>query len=68
MTACGCGASHYRREKRSWWMRSAWTRKLYRCLACNSMLLLPESEVLTRRARERAKLDRRRATVAFGRS
>lgn len=49
-------------------MRPAWTRKLYRCLVCNSMLLLPESDVLTWRAKERAKQDRRRATVALGRS
>ena len=63
LTDCSCGAAHYRREKRSWWMKPAWTRRLYHCLACDAVMLLPESEVLIRRAEERAQDERRRAVV-----
>ncbi len=41
LTACDCNAVSYRRMRRHWWMRVAWTRRLYRCYACDRVLLIP---------------------------
>ena len=42
LTACDCNAASYRRIRRRWWMRLAWTRRLYRCYSCDRMLLIPD--------------------------
>jgi hypothetical protein len=41
LTACDCNAASYRRIRRQWWMRVVWTRRLYRCYACDRKLLIP---------------------------
>jgi hypothetical protein len=41
LTACDCNAASYRRIRRQWWMRVAWTRRLYRCYSCDGILLIP---------------------------
>lgn len=40
-TACDCRAEHYRRVRRSGWMRLVSSRRLYHCLACEAMLFIP---------------------------
>lgn len=45
LTHCACQGDYYRREPRTWWMKLLWTHGLYRCYACDAMLLLPRSDV-----------------------
>jgi hypothetical protein len=54
LTACQCRAEHYQRAQRKLWMRLVWSRRLYHCQACDEMLLIPPTEVLFRRAEEKA--------------
>lgn len=39
-TACECRAEHYRRVRRSAWMRIFSARRLYRCLGCDETLFI----------------------------
>ena len=48
LTACDCRAAYYARIKRSAWMRLAVGRKLYRCHACQALMLLDPSTVAAR--------------------
>lgn len=46
LTACDCPAEYYRRDHRSWWMKLAGSaRRLYRCYGCDTLMLLPATEV-----------------------
>lgn len=40
LTACDCGAAHYRRVKRKAWMHLLVGRRLYHCHACDAFMLL----------------------------
>lgn len=44
LSACQCNAASYRRVRRQWWMRVVWTRRLYRCYACDRLLLISAGE------------------------
>ena len=48
LTACDCRAGHYARVKRSVWMRLAVGRRLYRCHACEALMLLDPATVAAR--------------------
>ncbi len=52
--ACNCPAENYQRAQRKWWMRPLWNRRLYHCQACDEMLFIAPTEVLFRRAEEKA--------------
>ena len=39
-TACGCLPVYYQRERRSAWMKLIDSRRLYRCVACESLLFI----------------------------
>jgi hypothetical protein len=41
-TPCECRAEHYRRVRRSGWMRLISSRRLYHCLACEATLFIPK--------------------------
>lgn len=45
LTACTCRAEHYQRRERAWWMKAIWRRGLYRCYACDAMMLIPNRSV-----------------------
>jgi len=53
-TACTCLADNYQRAQRKWWMRPVFSRRLYHCQACGEMLFIAPTEVLFRRAEEKA--------------
>lgn len=41
LNACECRAEHYRRVRRSKWMRALFpARRLYHCLGCNEILFI----------------------------
>ena len=41
ITACDCRAEHYRRVRRSGWMRALFpSRRLYHCLGCDETLFI----------------------------
>lgn len=44
LTACDCRAEHYRRVRRSAWMRLVSSRRLYHCLACEATLFIPRTD------------------------
>ncbi len=48
LSACDCRAAYYSRAKRSPWMRLALGRKLYRCHACEALMLLDPADVRER--------------------
>ncbi|HVE53620.1 MAG TPA: hypothetical protein VNB23_09585 [Ramlibacter sp.] len=52
LSACDCRAAYYARAKRSAWMRVAFGRKLYRCHACQALMLLDPHDVSLRRDAE----------------
>ena len=52
LTPCDCRAAYYARVKRSPWMHLAFGRKLYRCHACEALMLLDPSDVTVRRNTE----------------
>jgi predicted SprT family Zn-dependent metalloprotease len=39
---CGCDQHYRKRQRRSWWMRLFWSRRLYLCKDCRQYLLIPE--------------------------
>jgi len=41
LTACDCPVEHYRRIRRSGWMRVLKSRRFYHCLACEAKLFIP---------------------------
>lgn len=48
LSACACRAEHYRRVRRSMWMRALFpARRLYHCLGCNEVLFI--APVMTER-------------------
>ena len=53
-SACNCRAENYQRVQRQWWMRPVWNRRLYHCQACGEALFIAPTEVLFRRAEEKA--------------
>jgi hypothetical protein len=53
-SACEDRAQNYQRVQRRWWMRPVWSRRLYHCQACSELLFIPPTEVLFRRAEEKA--------------
>jgi hypothetical protein len=53
-SACDDRAENYQRVQRRWWMRVVFNRRLYHCQACRQFLLIPPTEVLFRRAEEKA--------------
>lgn len=61
-TACDCGAEYYRRGQRAWWMKAMWTRRLFRCYACDAEMMLPPEEVALMLERQRRR-SRRGATA-----
>ena len=48
LTACDCPAEHYRRIRRSGWMRLVKSRRLYHCLACEAKLFIYPKEAGSR--------------------
>jgi hypothetical protein len=52
--ACDDRAENYQRVQRRWWMRPVWRRRLYHCQACRELLFIAPTEVLFRRAEEKA--------------
>ena len=70
LTACGCGAQHYRRGQRAWWMKLLRARRLYHCYSCDETMLISPDEVAQRLARHERKARRasRRADMALERS
>lgn len=44
LTACACRPEHYRRVRRSGWMRLFSSRRLYHCMACEAMLFIPRKD------------------------
>lgn len=54
LNACNCLAENYQRAQRKLWMRPVWSRRLYHCQACGELLFIPPTEVLFRRAEEKA--------------
>ena len=54
LNACSCRAENYQRAQRKLWMRLVWSRRLYHCQACGELLFIPPTEVLFRRAEEKA--------------
>lgn len=54
LTACDCRAENYQRVQRKMWMRPVWNRRLYHCQACGETLFIAPTQVLFRRAEEKA--------------
>jgi len=54
LSACNCRAENYQRAQRKLWMRPVFSRRLYHCQACGELLFIPPTEVLFRRAEEKA--------------
>jgi hypothetical protein len=55
LTACDCPVDYYRRDHRAWWMKLAGSaRRLYRCYACDAIMLIPHEDVAERQRQDRA--------------
>lgn len=45
-TTCDCRTEHYRRVRRSGWMRLISSRRLYHCLCCDAMLFIRQDDAV----------------------